>query len=99
MGSIDIIKPLATAPSTINLSSIKRECRESNPGLLGEKQVCYLHAIQTTPFVIKISEQKSSEQDQHASCHQYAYSTTFKVLRALSSPSFQLSHQLVFRLR
>ena len=52
MGSIDIIQPLSTVPSIkINLSCIKREnsleCWESNPGGLGEKQVCYLCAMQT----------------------------------------------------
>ena len=51
MGSIDIFKPLSTVLSrAINKSQQhqdknSRKCRESNPGLLGEKQVCYLCAI------------------------------------------------------
>ena len=58
MGSIDISKALSTllkvGPS-INPSDIEKfqrhflgECQESNPGLLGEKQECYLCA--THPF-------------------------------------------------
>ena len=47
MGSMDIIKPLSTVlSSTVNKSkqSVKNywEHRESNRGLLCEKQVCYL---------------------------------------------------------
>ena len=42
--------PLFKAVLSINLSNVKRknslECRESNPGLLGEKQECYLCAMQ-----------------------------------------------------
>ena len=51
MGSIDIIQPLSTVRrSTANISQHHKEknrweCRESNPGLLGEKQVCYLFAM------------------------------------------------------
>ena len=50
MGSIDIIKHLSTVLSSdVNKSQqhlVKNswECRESNPGLLGEKQSCYLCA-------------------------------------------------------
>ena len=60
MGLIDIIKP----PSTVLSSAINkskqhleknyRECRESNLGLLGEKQVCYLCAMQ--PPSLSLSE-------------------------------------------
>ena len=52
MGSINIFKPLSSylQPAwSINFSNIKinyRECRESNPGLLGEKQECNLCAMQ-----------------------------------------------------
>ena len=51
MGSIDIIKALSTVLScAVNMSQQHREkisceCRESNLGLLGEKQVCYLCAM------------------------------------------------------
>ena len=48
MGLINIFKPLSTpllpAPA-INLGNMEinfRERQESNPGLLGEKQECYL---------------------------------------------------------
>ena len=52
MGLVNIFKPLSTfllPPLLINLSKIEinyRVCRESNRGLLGEKQECYLGAIQ-----------------------------------------------------
>ena len=52
MGSIDIIKPLSTVLiSAINKSRQYKaknswECREWNLGLLGEKQVWYLCAMQ-----------------------------------------------------
>ena len=48
MGLIDVIKLLSTVLSSANNKSQQHqdknswECRESNPGLLGEKQVCYL---------------------------------------------------------
>ena len=51
MGSIDIIKPLSTVIiSAINKSHQHQEKNywegwESNPGLLGKKQVCYLCAL------------------------------------------------------
>ena len=58
MGSINIFKPLSTflkPELLINLSNIENFSSEffwerckSNPGLLGEKQVCYLYAMQ--PF-------------------------------------------------
>ena len=55
MGLIDIFEPLFTllqlAPS-INLGNIKinlSECWDSNLGLLGEKQECYLYDMQPTP--------------------------------------------------
>ena len=50
--SIDIIKPLSTALSSAFNKSQKNqeknswERRESNPGLLGEEQECYLCAMQ-----------------------------------------------------
>ena len=56
MGSIIIFKPLSTFLSpvpSINLSNIKInfwERQESNLGLLGEKQECYLSAMQS-PFL------------------------------------------------
>ena len=43
--------PLFQAVQSINLSSIQKKflgCRELNTGLVGEKQVCYLLAIQPT---------------------------------------------------
>ena len=52
MGSIDIIKPLITTlRSAVNKSAqhqdkICRENWESNPGVLGEKRVCYICAMQ-----------------------------------------------------
>ena len=52
MGTIDIVRPLSTDLSVaVNKSQQHREKnswerRESNPGLLGEKQVCYLCAMQ-----------------------------------------------------
>ena len=59
MGSINIFKPLSTFLSPallITLSDIENfhlkffgECWESNLGLLGEKQVCYLCAMQPPP--------------------------------------------------
>ena len=57
MGSIDIIKPLSNVlSSAINKSHEHQEkntleCRELNLGLLGEKQVCYLCAMQS-PLVM-----------------------------------------------
>ena len=51
MGSIDIVKPLPTAPSSaVNKSQEHNdkkfwECQESNLGLLGYKQTCYLCAM------------------------------------------------------
>ena len=51
MGLIDIIKPLSMdLRCAVNKSQQYQEknsweCRESNPGLLGEKQVCYLCAM------------------------------------------------------
>ena len=56
MGSMDIIKPLSTVlRNAVNKSQQYREknsweCRESNSGLLGEKQVCYLCA-KKFPFI------------------------------------------------
>ena len=55
MGLIDIIKPLSTLlSSAVNKSQQhqeknSREHRESNPRLLGEKQVCYPCAMQPLP--------------------------------------------------
>ena len=52
MGSIDIIKPMSSVLSSALGKSQQHqeknswECRESNLGLLGEKQVCYLCAMQ-----------------------------------------------------
>ena len=52
MGAIDIIKPLCTVLSSgVNKSWQHQEknylkCQELNQGQLGEKQVCYLCAIQ-----------------------------------------------------
>ena len=52
MGSIDIIKLLSTVlSSAINKNQQYKakkcwQCQESNPGLPGEKQVCYLCAMQ-----------------------------------------------------
>ena len=52
MGLIDIIKPLSTVQSSaINKSQQHQEknsweCQELNPGLLGEKQICYIRAMQ-----------------------------------------------------
>ena len=53
MGLIDIIMPQSTVQfSVVNISLQKNswECRESNPGLFGERQVCYSYgAPQLTP--------------------------------------------------
>ena len=52
MGLIKIFKPVTNFPKpvpSINLGNVKLyfwECRELNPGRLGEKQECYLFAIQ-----------------------------------------------------
>ena len=52
MGSIDIIKPLFNVlSSAVNKSQQQQEKnswerRESNPGLLGERQECYLWIMQ-----------------------------------------------------
>ena len=64
MGSINIFKPLSTSfepAQLINHSNINNfsseifwECKDSNPGLLGEKQVCYLCAMEPLPSVITI---------------------------------------------
>ena len=60
MGLIGIIKPQSTVlSSAINKSKQHLEknyweCRESNLGLLGEKQVCYLCAMQ--PPSLSLSE-------------------------------------------
>ena len=60
MGSIDIIKPLSTVPSsTFNKSQQHQvnnswEPRELNPGLLGERQVCYLCPMQPPPILYPI---------------------------------------------
>ena len=57
MGTIDIIKRLSTLiSSAVNKSQQHQdknswECRESNPGLLGEKQVCHLCAMQAPQIV------------------------------------------------
>ena len=73
MGSIDFFKPLFTilepAP-LINLSNIDNfsseyvwECWETNPGLLGEKQVCYLCAMQTPATIKQLQLIMASFQD------------------------------------
>ena len=51
MGLMDIIKPLSTVQSSgvqrSQQNEEKREHRESNPGLLSEKQECHFCAMQT----------------------------------------------------
>ena len=65
MDWIDIIKPLSTVlSSSINKSQQHQEkncweCRELNPGLLGEKQVCYLRAMH--PSLISFVCDQSAE--------------------------------------
>ena len=46
MCSIDIIKPLATVLSSAVNKSQQPQRKNSTPGLLGEKQVCHLCALQ-----------------------------------------------------
>ena len=54
MSSIDIMKPLSTVLSSAIIKSqqhqekISKECRESNLGLLGEKQVCAMQPYSPT---------------------------------------------------
>ena len=63
MGSIDIIKPLSIVLSSAVIISQQHQEKnswqwaKSNLGLLGEKQVCYLCAMQTlpTPRFLKFS--------------------------------------------
>ena len=58
MGSIYITKPLSTVlSSAINKyqehqEKYSLECQESNLGLLGEKQVCYLGTMQNPHLVL-----------------------------------------------
>ena len=52
MGLIDIVEPLSPVPRSVFNKSQQHEekhpweCQELNLGLLGEKQVCYLCAMQ-----------------------------------------------------
>ena len=57
MGSIDNIKPQFTAvnKSHQHHEKISWELRESNPGLLGEKQVCYFCAMHRTQKITFVS--------------------------------------------
>ena len=58
MGLIDIIMLLSTIQSSVANKSqqhqekISWERQELNPGLIGEKQVCYLCAMQPQPWSI-----------------------------------------------
>ena len=58
MGSIDNIKPQCTAvnKSQQHHEKISWELRESNPGLLGEKQVCHLCAQNSKITFVSVSE-------------------------------------------
>ena len=70
MGLINIFKPrplssyqrswLTSATLIIFHLKFLWECCESNPGLLGEKQVCYLCAMQPPPTVIFVSHADAS---------------------------------------
>ena len=59
MDSIDIIKLLSTVLSSAdnksqqNQDKNNRECPESNPGLVGEKQVCYAASPSAIEFTLK----------------------------------------------